>query len=57
MRIADYQGNEMNYLGAVEYVFLRGIDSQEKHNYGLIKWDIPFSLIKALDEMFGTPNY
>ncbi len=25
MRIADYVGNEAKYLGAVEYVFLRGV--------------------------------
>ena len=25
MRIADYVGNEAEYLGAVEYVFLRGV--------------------------------
>ncbi len=56
LRISDYQGSETKYLGAVEYVFLRGIDSLGLHNYGRIKWDIPFALIKALDEMFGTPS-
>ena len=25
MRISDYTGNEDKYLGAVEYVFLRGV--------------------------------
>ena len=56
VRIADYAGYETRYLGAVEYVFLRGIDSQAQHNYGRIHWDIPFALVQALDEMFGLPN-
>ena len=56
LRIEGYSGNETSYLGAVEYVFLRGIDSLGVHNYGRIKWDVPFTLIQALDEMFGTPS-
>nr|WP_317199410.1 UvrD-helicase domain-containing protein [uncultured Psychrobacter sp.] len=59
LRINGYTGNEENYLGAVEYVFLRGIDSQGAHgvnNYGRIKWQIPFALVQALDEMFGSPS-
>lgn len=56
LRLKDYVGNETQYLGAVEYVFLRGIDSQGAQNYGRIKWQIPFELVKALDEMFGSPS-
>ena len=56
LRIADYTGHETQYLGAVEYVFLRGIDSQGQHNYGRIHWEIPFALVQALDEMFGLPT-
>ena len=56
LRLKDYLGNETQYLGAVEYVFLRGIDSQGAQNYGQIQWQIPFELVKALDEMFGSPS-
>ncbi|MBP2280998.1 exodeoxyribonuclease V beta subunit [Psychrobacter sp. PL19] len=56
LRLPDYEGNEAQYLGAVEYVFLRGISTQGTHNYGRIQWQIPFALVQALDEMFGTPN-
>ena len=56
LRLKDYFGNETQYLGAVEYVFLRGIDSQGAQNYGRIQWQIPFELVKALDEMFGSPS-
>ena len=56
LRINDYNGNEEQYLGVVEYVFLRGIDSQGVHDYGRIKWQIPFALVQALDEMFGSPS-
>ncbi|WP_435980658.1 UvrD-helicase domain-containing protein [Psychrobacter sp. DM4] len=56
LRINDYNGREEQYLGAVEYVFLRGIDSQGVHDYGRIKWQIPFALVQALDEMFGSPS-
>ena len=56
LRLNDYVGNETQYLGAVEYVFLRGIDSQGAQNYGRIQWQIPFELVKALDEMFGSPS-
>ena len=59
LRLPDYEGNESKYLGAVEYVFLRGIDSQhsaDNNRYGRISWDIPIDFILALDEMFGLPN-
>ncbi|MGM8909467.1 UvrD-helicase domain-containing protein [Psychrobacter sp. 1U1] len=76
LRLHDYEGNEEQYLGAVEYLFLRGIDSQDSQNdaveniesnvtnntnnnvksYGRIQWQIPFALVQALDEMFGTPK-
>ena len=56
LRLPDYEGNETQYLGAVEYVFLRGISTQGTHNYGRIQWQIPFALVQALDEMFGTPS-
>lgn len=56
LRLKDYEGNEYQYLGAVEYVFLRGIDSKGTQNYGRIKWQIPFELVTALDEMFGSPS-
>ena len=56
LRLKGYVGNEAQYLGAVEYVFLRGIDSQGTQNYGRIQWQIPFELVNALDEMFGSPS-
>lgn len=56
LRLKNYEGNEAQYLGAVEYVFLRGIDSKGTQNYGRIKWEIPFELVIALDEMFGSPS-
>ena len=56
LRLANYEGNETQYLGAVEYVFLRGIDSKGTQNYGRIQWQIPFELVKALDDMFGSPS-
>lgn len=51
LRIPNYVGNESNYLGAVEYVFLRGID--ESNSFGRLVWDIPFALIDELDKLFG----
>jgi len=56
LRLKGYVGNETQYLGAVEYVFLRGIDSKVTQNYGRIQWQISFELVKALDEMFGSPS-
>ncbi|MBK3393215.1 UvrD-helicase domain-containing protein [Psychrobacter sp. M9-54-1] len=56
LRLKGYVSNEAQYLGAVEYVFLRGIDSKGTQNYGRIQWQIPFELVKALDEMFGSPS-
>ena len=32
LRLHDYEGNEEQYLGAVEYLFLRGIDSKDSQN-------------------------
>lgn len=59
LRLSDYEGNESKYLGAVEYVFLRGIDSQhslDNHHYGRISWHIPIDFILALDNLFGVAN-
>lgn len=56
LRLKNYEGNETQYLGAVEYVFLRGIDSKGTQNYGRIQWQIPFELVVALDKMFGSPS-
>lgn len=66
LRLAGYAGNEDKYLGAVEYVFLRGIGNNsestsankvnEDQGFGRIAWDIPIELIRALDTMFGTPK-
>ncbi|CAM3998462.1 UvrD-helicase domain-containing protein [Psychrobacter arenosus] len=69
IRISDYIGNEEKYLGAVEYVFLRGTlavsndDGVEEgstmatqQRFGLVKWDIPIDFIKALDAAFGKPS-
>lgn len=60
LRLKDYVGNEIKYLGAVEYVFLRGIAPsgvEAAANYGRIQWQIPFELIQELDEeAFGTPT-
>lgn len=68
IRISDYVGNEDKYLGAVEYVFLRGtlalLNTSEEADsaisaqprFGLVKWDIPIDFIKALDTAFGKPS-
>lgn len=56
LRLHNYEGNETRYLGAVEYVFLRGIDSQGVESYGRIQWHMPFALVEALDKMFGKPS-
>jgi exodeoxyribonuclease V beta subunit len=70
IRIKDYIGHEDQYLGAVEYVFLRGAlatsmeasdDSDDsepvsQQRFGLVKWDIPIDFIKALDAAFGKPS-
>lgn len=71
IRIDDYIGNEDKYLGAVEYVFLRGTfesavevnhadtDNESvstQQRFGLVKWDIPIDFIKALDAAFGKPS-
>lgn len=51
LRIKDYQGNEKKYLGAIEFVFLRGVD-KEFHDSGRINWDVPIDLIYQLDGLF-----
>lgn len=72
IRLADYPGNEDKYLGAVEYVFLRGtiasrlknqtneateiLDDSPGQRFGLVKWEIPVEFIKALDAEFGKPS-
>ncbi|GAA0315058.1 UvrD-helicase domain-containing protein [Psychrobacter aestuarii] len=56
LRITDYRGNEAQYLGAVEYVFLRGIGGDTQQGYGRITWDIPIALVLALDDFFGLPS-
>lgn len=56
LRLHNYEGNETQYLGAVEYVFLRGINSEGDNDYGRIQWQIPFDLVQALDTMFGIPS-
>jgi len=61
LRLKDYVGNETKYLGAVEYVFLRGIapsGAEDASTYGRIQWQIPFELIQELDEKaFGKPTH
>ncbi len=52
LRIKDYVGQEQHYLGAVEFVFLRGVDKNNP-TLGHICWQVPLSLIHALDELFG----
>ena len=39
LRLHDYEGNEEQYLGAVEYLFLRGIDSQNKQSVATVNID------------------
>jgi len=56
LRITDYQGNEATYLGAVEYLFLRGIGHGAQSGYGRITWDVPVALVLALDDFFGLPS-
>ncbi|WP_227430372.1 UvrD-helicase domain-containing protein [Psychrobacter sp. I-STPA6b] len=59
MRIADYEGNEADYLGGVEYLFLRGAKVAEEgaSSFGRIAWQMPIDLIYALDEMFGYASH
>lgn len=67
IRIDDYVDNEAKYLGAVEYVFLRGTltshvnsdnltSTLSQERFGLVKWAIPIDFIKALDSAFGKPS-
>ncbi|UNU73250.1 UvrD-helicase domain-containing protein [Moraxella nasovis] len=51
LKIADYCGNETQYLGATEYVFLRGVECTDA-TLGRITWQVPFELVKKLDEIF-----
>lgn len=51
LRIADYTGNENRYLGAVEYVFLRGL-SDDNLALGRLVWQVPTELVLALDAFF-----
>lgn len=50
IKLPDYRGNERRYLGAVEYVFLRGLNWQNPE-YGHLLWQPPFELIVALDKI------
>lgn len=65
IRLKNYHGNEQRYLGAVEYVFLRGFGADfiddNAHNanntnndnqakMGSIHWEMPIGLIHALDK-------
>ena len=50
IRLKDYVGNEAAYLGAVEYVFLRGVQEGNEKT-GHLCWQPPLSLILALDEI------
>lgn len=52
LRIKEYQGNETNYLGGVEFIFLRGVD-KDNPALGHIHWLIPIKMVIALDELFG----
>ena len=52
LRIKDYVGREKQYLGAVEFIFLRGVDRRDA-TLGHINWQVPLPLIYALDELFG----
>ncbi|WP_432481587.1 UvrD-helicase domain-containing protein [Moraxella sp. ZY200743] len=50
MRVKDYVGNEHRYLGAVEYLFLRGVADDER--LGRMVWQVPIELVRRLDELF-----
>lgn len=50
MRIKDYVGNEHRYLGAVEYLFLRGV--ADDVSLGRMVWQVPIGLVYRLDELF-----
>ena len=51
MRISDYAGNEDKYLGAVEYVFLRGVyDSNSQIADDLLQD------VKEADNRHSMPN-
>lgn len=52
MRIADYVGNELRYLGTTEYLFLRGVVADATDDCGRMLWQIPLDLVLALDELF-----
>lgn len=58
LKMPNYLGNEADYLGGVEYVFLRGIPEklgqaeQNQSTIGRIYWQIPIDLIKAMDALF-----
>lgn len=63
LRIADYTGNEDRHLGAVEYVFLRGIapfgsdtQGEGEQRLGRICWQVPASFVLALDALLGQAS-
>lgn len=53
LRLPNYDGSQ---LGAVEYVFVRGIAPQSAQSAlvstGSLRWQVPFELVLALDELF-----
>lgn len=51
MKFTDYHGRESDYLGAVEYVFLRGVNDGK--DGGRLLWQIPLELLFAMDKLLG----
>ena len=52
VRLADYTGHEAEYLGAVEYLFIRGV-ADGQLDYGRLVWQPPLALVLALDQLFS----
>lgn len=56
LRIKSFVGHEAQYMGAVEYYFIRAADEsfvEKLGKFGSLTWQVPLGLIKALDEFFG----
>ncbi|USZ14614.1 UvrD-helicase domain-containing protein [Moraxella sp. FZFQ2102] len=52
VKLNNYTGNEAQYLGAVEYLFLRGVYADDTQ-CGRMVWQPPLELILAVDALFG----
>ncbi|AAZ18978.1 DNA helicase/exodeoxyribonuclease V, beta subunit [Psychrobacter arcticus 273-4] len=59
MRISDYSGNEDKYLGAVEYVFLRGVYDSDSQAAADVSQDVnkPDNSLSMHNERYGLVTW